>query len=57
MGLDESFHQAQSEPETALRAAFVTAVEAFPDAGLFGCGNSGARVANADDYPPIPCTA
>lgn len=48
MGFDDRFDEAKPEPEPALGAAFVAAVEAVPDSGLFIGGNADAVVLETD---------
>ena len=49
MGLDDGFHETETEAEAALGAAAIAAIEAAPDRGPFGDGHAGSGVGHGDD--------
>lgn len=49
VGLDNGFHETETEAEAALGAAAIAAIEAAPDRGPFGDGHAGSGVGHGDD--------
>ena len=47
--VDDRANKTQTQPEAALRAALITAIETLPDTRNFFSGDSGAGVSDCDD--------